>query len=316
MINIAILGFGVVGSGVYELAVKNKETVAKNVGAEVLVSKILIKDYQEHVAKSLYTEDFADILNDSKIQVAVEAIGGLEPAYSYTKALLEAGKHVVTSNKELVATYGGTLLDIAAKNKVRYLYEASVGGGIPIIRPLKQCLAANEITEVFGILNGTTNYILTQMEQEGKSFAESLKSAQEKGYAEADPTADIEGHDTQRKLSILASLAFGKEVSLDNIPTTGISYLTQEELKAADKDGFTIKLIGHAKLENGKVSAKVEPLRLPKDSPLGSVQSVNNAIVVRANFLGEVMFYGQGAGKEPTASAVMADVIDVAKKIQ
>lgn len=315
MINLAILGFGVVGSGVYELALDNQETVAEKAGKAVNVRKILVRRDIDHEASHLFTKDFSDIANDSNIQVAVEAMGGLEPAFEYTKALLEAGKHVVTSNKELVATHGKSLQEIADAHNVRYLYEGSVGGGIPIIRPLQQCLAANEITEVFGILNGTTNYILTQMKDSGSSFEEALASAQEKGYAEADPTADIEGHDTQRKISILAALAFGQEVHLDTIPTTGISALTSAELEAAAANGEEIKLIGRAKLENGKVTAKVEPARIPKDSPLASVASVYNAIVVRANPLGEVMFYGQGAGKKPTASAVMADVIDVAQNL-
>jgi len=315
MINMAILGFGVVGSGVYELAVNNKEVVSKSVGAAVNVSKVLIRSDKEHAASHLFTKNFDEIVSDSNILVAVEAIGGLEPAFTYTKKLLQAGKHVVSSNKELVATHGKVLHEIADQNNVRYLYEGSVGGGIPILRPLKQCLAANEITEVFGILNGTTNYILTQMTESGQSFGEALRNAQSLGYAEADPTADIEGHDTQRKISILAALAFGQQLDLGDIPTTGISAVGAAELQAAEAAGQTIKLIGHAKLENGKVSAKVEPVRLPKDSPLASVSAVNNAIVVRANPLGEVMFYGQGAGKEPTASAVMADVIDVAQQI-
>ncbi|MCL1951166.1 MAG: homoserine dehydrogenase [Turicibacter sp.] len=312
MINFAILGFGVVGSGVYELSLNNKETVTKKVGKDVNVSRILVRSDKEHDAKHLFTKDFTDILNDGNIQVAVETMGGLEPAFTYTKSLLEAGIHVVTSNKELVATHGKELQEAATLAGVSYLYEGSVGGGIPIIRPLQNCLAANEITEVFGILNGTTNYILTQMKEHGLSFEKALKSAQELGYAESDPTADIEGFDTQRKISILASLAFGEDIGLENIPTTGISALTLKDLESAEAEGSSIKLVGRAWIENGQPKASVEPVKVPKSSPLSTVSSVNNAIVVRANPLGEVMFYGQGAGKEPTASAVMADVISVA----
>ena len=316
MVQVAILGFGVVGKGVYELVQENQDTVAKQVGAGVNIGKVLVRTWPTaEWEQSLFTQDFQQILNDSNIRVVVEAMGGLDPALAYTKALLEAGKHVVTSNKELVAVHGEELEAVAQKHGVRYLYEASVGGGIPIIRPLQQCLAANEITEIYGILNGTTNYILTQMKEKGQNFDDALKSAQERGYAEADPTADVEGHDTQRKISILASLAFGTQVPVDSISTKGISALTVSDLEAAENDGQSIKLIGHAKLENGQVVAKVEPMKLSKNSPLANVGDVFNAIVVQANPLGEVMFYGQGAGAKPTASAVMADVIHIAKDI-
>ena len=315
MANIAILGFGTVGSGVYEVAVNNKESIEKKSGVSVNVRAILdVRDFGDHPAKDLFVKDFGVIAGDSEIGVVVETIGGLDPAYQYSKAALESGKHVVTSNKELVSSkYGKELLEIAAANKVNYLFEASVGGGIPIIRPLQQCLVANQVTEICGILNGTTNYILTKMVTEGQSFEQALADASAKGYAESDPTADVEGHDACRKIAILASLAFGTDVSCDDIPTKGITDVTVEDIKKAEASGGVLKLIGQARQVDGKVQCKVEPTFIPKESPLANVNDVFNAILVRGDNVGEVMFYGPGAGKLPTASAVMADVVDLVK---
>ena len=239
-------------------------------------------------------------------------IGGARAAYTFTKEALLAGKSVVTSNKELVATHGAELLNIAIEKGVSYLFEASVGGGIPIIRPLHQCLAANEITEILGILNGTTNYILTQMVKEGKDFEVALKDAQKKGYAEADPTADIEGIDACRKIAILSSLAYGKQVDADKVDTQGISGLSLTDVAYAEKMGYVIKLIGHSLLENGHVMVYVSPMLVPLEHSLAGVDDVFNAIMVKGNAIGDVMFYGRGAGKLPTASAVVADIIDIA----
>ena len=309
--NIAIMGFGVVGSGVYEIVSKNN-ALEEKCGSKIKVKRVLdIRELSPHPAQSILTNNFEDVLNDSEISIVIESIGGLSPAYEYTKALLAVGKSVVTSNKAVVAPHGKELQEIAAKNNAKYMYEASVGGGIPIIRPLKQCLAANQITEILGIFNGTTNYILTQMKTNGTSFADALAQAQAKGYAESDPTADVEGHDTARKVAILSELAFGQRVDYQNIPTQGITQVTLDDFRKAEEAGCTLKLIGHAKFENGKLECKVAPTHVPKDSLLANVNDVFNGIVVRGDSVGEVMFYGHGAGKLPTASAVMSDVIEI-----
>lgn len=314
MIKIAILGYGTVGSGVYEIVQKNAKSIKRKSGKEISVARILdLRDFEDHPQKELFTKNFDDILNDSTISVVVETIGGLEPAYRFTKSALLAGKSVVTSNKELVATHGTELLRIAREQNVNYLFEASVGGGIPIIRPLHGCLAANEITEIFGILNGTTNYILTKMIKDGESFEDALAQAQEKGYAERNPEADVEGHDACRKICILASLAFGKAVDADKIHTEGITKITLADVRAAESLGYVIKLIGYTKSENGKAICRVSPMLVPDDNPLSGVEDVFNAIMVRGDSIGDVMFYGRGAGKLPTASAVVADVIDIVK---
>ena len=305
--NIAILGFGIVGSGVYEVAMRIKKGIN--------VKSILdIKDFSHHPARKLFAKSYDDILKDPSINVVVEAMGGLDPAYKYTKAALECGKSVVTSNKEVVAAHGPELLTIAAKNNVSYLFEASVGGGVPIIRPLQQCLAANEITEIYGILNGTTNYILTKMIKEGNSFDDALAEAQEKGYAESNPANDVDGLDTCRKIAILSTLAFGQNITCDKIPTKGIAAITKDDVKAAESSGCVIKLIGHAKLVDGEVHCKVEPMPIPKNSPLANVDDVFNGIMVHGDPVGDVMFYGRGAGKLPTASAVIADILCIAKQ--
>jgi len=316
MINIAIIGFGVVGSAAYDVTIQNAGLIEKRVGDSIKVKKILdIRDFDGHPAQGLLTKNFEDLTNDPTISIVIESMGGLRPAFEFTKAVLMSGKSVVTSNKELVATHGQELTDIAKQNKVSYLFEASVGGGIPIIRPLKQCLAANRINEIFGILNGTTNYILTKMREERKPFAEVLKDAQEKGYAELNPAADIEGYDTCRKMSILSWVAFGKSIEVEKIDRKGISDITAEDIEKAKAAGSVIKLVGRAKLIDGEVQCTVAPEIIPLGDPLAIVDGVYNAIVVRGDFIGEAMFYGQGAGGKATASAVMGDVIEIARTI-
>jgi len=316
MINIAIIGFGVVGSAAYDVTIQNAGLIEKRVGDSVKVKKIVdIRDFDNHPARGLLTKNFEDVTNDPTISIVIETMGGLHPAYEFTKAALMSGKSVVTSNKELVATYGPELTDIAKKNKISYLFEASVGGGIPIIRPLKQCLAANEFSEIFGILNGTTNYILTKMREEGRPFAEVLKDAQEKGYAELNPAADIEGYDTGRKISILSWVAFGKGVEIEKIDRKGIGDITAEDIRKAKAAGGVIKLIGRAKMVDGEVHCTVAPEIIPLNDPLAIVDGVYNAIVVRGNFIGDAMFYGQGAGGRATASAVIGDVIEISRNI-
>ena len=317
MIQIAILGYGTVGSGVYEIIKNNQASIAMRAGDTVAVSHILdIRDFDDHPEKHLFTKRFEDIIEDDSVSVMVEVMGGVEPAYSFTKAALMKGKNVVTSNKELVASHGTELLALAKENHVNYLFEASVGGGIPIIRPMNQCLTANNIQAVYGILNGTTNYILTKMFEEGVDFASALSEAQELGYAERNPAADVEGHDACRKTAILASLATGKFVDYNNISTEGITKITKTDVQMAEKIGYVIKLIGAAEIDqNGKVSALVAPRLVPKTSQLSGVRDVFNAIMLRGDSLGDVMFYGRGAGKLPTASAVCADIIDAVKHL-
>ncbi len=317
MINVAILGYGTVGSGVYEILKKSPETIAKKAGDILNIKYILdIRDFDDHPEKEHFTKDFNKILQDDDVKIVVEAMGGLNPAYDFTKSALLAGKTVVTSNKELVATHGTELIKIAKEKSVNYFFEASVGGGIPIIRPLNQCLAANEIEEINGILNGTTNFILTKMFSEGASFENALSEAQALGYAESNPSADVDGHDACRKTAILSSLATGKFVDYNNIPTEGIRNISTTDVLFADKIGYVIKLIGAAKIaENGKVTALVAPRLVSKENQLSDVNSVFNAILLKGDSLGDVMFYGRGAGKLPTASAVVADVIDGAKHL-
>ena len=315
MVKIGIIGFGVVGSGVYEVIRKNKESISRKSGGEIDIKYILdIRDFSSHEESNLFVNNFDVMVEDKEVSIIVETMGGLNPAYEYTKRALSSGKSVVTSNKELVATYGDELLKIAYDNNCSYLFEASVGGGIPIIRPLNQCLAANEISGIAGILNGTTNYILTQMIKKGQSFEDALKDAQKLGYAESNPSADVDGHDACRKISILTSLATGKKIDYKKVYTEGITKITLRNVEYASKIDSVIKLIGMANvLENGSVSVMVAPMMISKSNPLSSVEDVNNAIMVSGNAIGKAMFYGPGAGKLPTASAVVADVIDVAK---
>ncbi|MBR2312962.1 MAG: homoserine dehydrogenase [Clostridia bacterium] len=311
MIYVAILGFGVVGSGAAEVLASNRAVIEKNLGKAVTVKRILdLREFPDSPFGHLVTHDFNDILNDPEISVVAEMMGGSHPAYDFTKACLEAGKHVVTSNKEVVARFGAELLEIAAAHGVRYLFEASVGGGIPVIRPMVNDLASNEIERVDGILNGTTNYILTQMIA-GATFENALKEAQAKGYAEANPAADVEGLDAARKIVILAALSFGTLLSPDKIHCEGITKLTLADVAVAKKLGCSIKLIGHTERSNGKVLAMVSPRLVPLDNPLSGITDVFNGILVDANMVGKVMFYGAGAGKLPTASAVVADIIDI-----
>ena len=316
MINVALLGFGVVGSGTAEVLDENRAQIEKYVGDTVSVKYILdLRDFPDSPYASLIVHDFDVILNDPEITIIAEMIGGAGVAYKFTKAALEAGKNVVTSNKELVARHGAELHRIAAEKGVRYLFEASVGGGIPIIRPMTNDLAANGIVSVDGILNGTTNYILTRMANEGTPLSDVLKDAQAKGYAEADPTADVEGLDAARKIVILAALAFGKILDPDAISVEGITSITSEDVELADALGYKIKLIAHTEQVNGKTLAMVSPRMVRADNPLYNVEDVFNGILVEGNMLGKAMFYGRGAGKLPTASAVVSDIIDIAANL-
>ena len=315
MVNVAILGFGVVGSGVAEVLATNGSHIDKKVDDLIRLKYILdVRDFPDSPFADKVIHDFSIIENDPEINIVVETIGGAKVALDFTRRALAAGKSVVTSNKELVAEHGCELLKLAQEKGVSYLFEASVGGGIPIIRPLNQCLAANEIEEICGILNGTTNYILTRMIRAGLSFEAALKEAQQNGYAEQDPTADIEGHDACRKICILASLAFGRHVYPSQVPTEGITGVTLADVAYADACGKKIKLLGRAiHREDGKVCAYVAPHLVDGEDPLAGVEDVFNAIAVKGNAIGDVMFYGRGAGKLPTASAVVADVIDAAR---
>ena len=314
MTEVAVLGFGVVGSGTVEVLERNSARIAKNAGQRVRVKSILdIRDFPDSPHKDKFVKDFETIENDTDITVVAELIGGIEPALDFTTRCLRAGKSVVTSNKELVATHGYELLKLAGENGVNYLFEASVGGGIPVIRPLAQCIAGNQVSEIYGILNGTTNYILTEMQQKGAEFADALEDAQRKGYAEADPSADIEGSDACRKICILSSLAFGRHVYPEQVPTQGISAITTNDMRFAAELGYRIKLLGRSRAIGDKVAAYVGPHLVSFDNLLSEVSGVMNGVVIRGNAVGDVMFYGAGAGRLPTASAVTADIIDAAK---
>lgn len=312
MINIAVLGYGTVGSGVVELLDKNRDTIKKNVGEEINVKYILdIRDFENDKYQEKIIKDFNTIINDREISIVAEVIGGATVAYEYTKRLLQSGVNVVTSNKELVATKGAELLKIARDKNVKYLFEASVGGGIPIIHPLLQCLEANNINEIIGIMNGTTNYILTKMKNDNISFDVALKQAQEFGYAERNPDADIKGFDTCRKICILSSLAYEEEIDPDNISVKGIEDLTLEDVKKAEEQGYVVKLVGFSRRTNeGSIEIFVAPCAIEKNNPLANVNDVYNAILVNGDMVGNVMFYGKGAGKFPTASAVCSDIIE------
>ena len=312
MLHIALLGFGVVGSGTAEVIAKNQKQIAAYCGDEVNVKYILdLRDFPEHPLGNRVVRDINVILNDPEVVLVGEMMGGAHPAYDFTLASLKAGKHVVTSNKEVVATFGVELLEVARENGVSYLFEGSVGGGIPIIRPMQTDLASNEILSVSGILNGTTNFILTKMKNEGAPFADALKLAQEKGYAEANPAADVEGLDAARKIVILAALAFGKLLDPNKIATTGITGITPEHTALADKLGGAVKLIGYTEQVDGRVLALVSPFLVLPQNPMSHVDDVYNGILVDTNVLGRALFYGAGAGKLPTASAVVADILDI-----
>ncbi len=316
MIQVAIMGHGVVGSGVAEILLKHSEEIAKKVKEEIYIKKVLdLREFPDSPIADRFTKSFDDIINDDEIKVVVEVMGGINPAYDFVKRCLQNGKSVVTSNKELVAAKGAELLKIAAENNLNFLFEASVGGGIPIIRPLTQCLAANEVTEVAGILNGTTNFILTKMIKDSMSFDDALALAQKLGYAERNPAADVEGHDACRKICILASLVFGKHVYPDSVHTEGITKVTLTDVDYAAAWGGVIKLIGDVKLTGDKQEIIVAPMFVSNDSQLSSVDDVFNGILVKGDSTGDVVFYGKGAGKLPTASAVVADVMDCVKHI-
>ena len=314
MIRIAVLGYGTVGSGVVKVIQTNAKIIAKRAGQEVEVKYVLdLRDFPDDPIQSKVVHDFNVILEDPEVDIVVETMGGTKPAYEFVKKSLLAGKSVCTSNKELVAAYGAELVHIAKSKTVNFLFEASVGGGIPIIRPLNQSLTADRIEQINGILNGTTNYILTKMAQEGSDFADVLKEAQELGYAEKDPTADVEGYDACRKIAILTSLAYGQQVDYEDIYTEGITKITAEDFKHAKALGAAIKIFGTSRKEGNKLYAMVAPQMIQADNPLYAVNDVFNAICVTGNMLGDVMFYGKGAGKEATASAVVSDVVDAVK---
>lgn len=318
MVSVAIMGHGVVGSGVAEIITTHKNKLFNSVGEEIYIKKILdLREFPDSPLADRFTKNFDEILNDREIRIVVEVMGGTNPAYNYVKKCLLAGKSVVTSNKELVAKHGAELLSIAKEQNCNFLFEASVGGGIPIIRPMNQCLVANIVDEVAGILNGTTNFILTKMITDGMNFDDALKLAQDLGFAERNPEADVEGHDACRKICILASLAFGNHVYPEFVHTEGITKITLDDVKFAESYNSVIKLIGRVKrLENGKLDIIVAPMMIPNSSQLANIDNEFNGIMVRGDCTGDVVFYGKGAGKLPTASAVVADVVDCVKHLK
>ncbi|MCI5944432.1 MAG: homoserine dehydrogenase [Eubacterium sp.] len=314
MIKVAVLGYGTIGAGVVEVLQKNADSIEKKAGERIEVKRILdLRDFPGDPNADLVVHDYNIIKEDEEIKIVVECMGGLEPAYTFVKTALLQGRSVATSNKELVAKHGAELIAIARAKNANFLFEASVGGGIPIIRPLTQCLTADVIEEISGILNGTTNYMLTKMENEGMAFDEVLKDAQAKGYAELHPEADIEGYDACRKIAILTSLAYGKQVDFEDIHTEGITNITAEDIRYAQAMHSSIKLLGKSWTADGKLYAMVCPMLLDNSHPLAGVHDVFNAIFVHGNMVDDTMFYGKGAGKLPTASAVAADVVDCVK---
>lgn len=316
MINVAVLGYGTVGSGVVEVIRTNQEIINKKSGEDIHLKYVLdLRDFEGDPVQEILVHDFDVILKDKKVDVIAEVMGGVNPAYEFTKQALLAGKSVCTSNKELVAKYGAELLRIAKENKVNYFFEAAVGGGIPIIRPLNTCLTADDITEITGILNGTTNYILTEMFQKGAAFEEVLANAQKLGYAEKNPEADVEGYDACRKIAILTSMVVGQQVDYEDIHTEGITKITAKDFEYAKALDASVKLLGTTKKVNGKYYSMVAPVMIGKKHPLAYVNDVFNGIFVHGNVLDDAMFYGRGAGKLPTASAVVADMVDAVKNI-
>ena len=314
MVNVAILGFGVVGSGTAEVLTENLSLIEARIHKKLNIKYILdLRDFPGSPFADRVTHDFSTILDDPEVTLVAEMMGGSHPAYDFSIACLRAGKSVVTSNKEVVANFGDELLAVAKENNVRYMFEASVGGGIPIIRPLANDLAANKVLSINGILNGTTNYILTQMGTTGADFADALKEAQAKGYAEANPSADIDGIDAARKITILAALSYGTLLDPNKIYTEGITKITTADMEIAKEFGYAIKLIGHCEKIGDKVLAMVSPRLIPTSNPLHTIDDVFNGILVDTDMLGATMFYGRGAGKLPTASAVVGDIIDIAK---
>lgn len=316
MVNIAVMGYGTVGSGVVEVINTNSDIINQRTGDEISVKYVLdIRDFPDDPIQEKIVHDVNVIINDPEIRIVVEVMGGIEPAYTFVKQCLEAGKSVVTSNKALVAKHGAELLSIAKERELNFLFEASVGGGIPIIRALNSSLTADKIEEITGILNGTTNYMLSKMFYEGADYAEVLKEAQDKGYAERNPEADVEGYDACRKIAILSSLISGQQVDFEDIYTEGITKITKEDMLYAKELGMTIKLLASSKRHGNHLHAIVAPALLGKEHPLYNINDVFNAVFVHGNVLGDAMFYGSGAGKLPTASAVVADVVDEAKHL-
>lgn len=319
IIHVGLLGSGTVGSGVIQVLKMNRKQISERVGAQIQLKTVLVHDLKKkrpQLDGYQVTDKYEDILNDKDIDIVVELIGGLHPAREYMLQAMEHGKSVVTANKDVVAQFGKDMFEMAAKHDVDFLFEASVGGGIPIITPLKHCLTANKVTEIMGIVNGTTNYMLTKMTEEGCSYEAVLKEAQEKGYAEANPAADVDGLDAARKAAILASLAFNTRVELKDVSVEGITKITPDDISYAKNLGYAVKLlaVGKDSPEHG-IDVRVHPVFLPKKHPLAAVDGVFNAIFVRGNAIGEAMFYGQGAGSLPTASAVVSDIIDVSRDI-
>lgn len=311
MVQVAVLGYGTVGSGVVEVIETNRKLINKRIGDEINIKYVLdLRDFPGNKIQEKIVHDYDVIVNDPEVKVVIEVMGGTEPSFSFVKRALEAGKNVATSNKELVAKHGAELIETASRHNVNFLFEASVGGGIPIIRPLNTCLTADDIDEVSGILNGTTNYILSKMSFENLDFETALKNAQDKGYAERNPKADVEGYDACRKIAILTSLVTGRHVDYEDIYTEGITQITAQDIQYAKAMQMSVKLLAVGKKTDGKIYAMVAPFLLDQDHPLFSVNNVFNAVYVHGNMLGSAMFYGRGAGKLPTASAVVADVID------
>ncbi|WP_337529740.1 homoserine dehydrogenase [Anaerotignum faecicola] len=315
---IALLGMGTVGGGVYEIIEKQKEEMPFKIGAALEVVKVLVRNkakYADRIPAEKLTDVWEDVIGDDSIDIVVEVMGGIEPARTYIKAALEKGKHVVTANKDLMAMHGHELLELAGEHHCDLLFEAAVAGGIPIIRPLKQCLAGNNITEIMGIINGTTNFILTKMKEDGMDFGEALQLATDLGYAEADPTADIEGYDAGRKLAIMASIAFHTPVTFDDVFTEGITKITAKDMRYAKEMGCSIKLLGIAKNTETGIEVKVHPTMIPENHPLAAVNDSFNAVFVHGDAVDDAMFYGRGAGALPTGSAVVGDIMDVARNM-
>lgn len=320
MINAALLGLGTVGGGVYKVLKNQESEMEAKLGSKVQIKKILVRNLEKAAAKvedpSVLTNSWEEILNDPSIDIVIELMGGIEPARTYILAALNAGKHVVSANKDLIAVHGKELLDAAEANHVDFMFEAAVAGGIPIIRPLKQCLAGNHMTEVMGIINGTTNFILTKMTQEGMEFSEALDLASRLGYAEADPTADVEGLDAGRKVAILASVAFNSRVVFDDVYTEGITRITSKDIRYAREMGCDIKLLGVARNTEEGIEAYVCPMLIPSSHPLASVNDSYNAVFVHGDAVEDAMFFGRGAGELPTASAVVGDIFDIVRNIR
>ena len=315
---IALLGMGTVGGGVYEIIERQKEEMPFKIGAALEVVKVLVRNkakYADRIPAEKLTDVWEDVIGDDSIDIVVEVMGGIEPARTYIKAALEKGKHVVTANKDLMAMHGHELLELAGEHHCDLLFEAAVAGGIPIIRPLKQCLAGNHITEIMGIINGTTNFILTKMKEDGMDFGEALQLATDLGYAEADPTADIEGYDAGRKLAIMASIAFHTPVTFDDVFTEGITKITAKDMRYAKEMGCSIKLLGIAKNTETGIEVKVHPTMIPENHPLAAVNDSFNAVFVHGDAVDDAMFYGRGAGALPTGSAVVGDIMDVARNM-